>query len=744
MSDYTRTLAAYLEPPPTSAKQAVTLSRRKLLQVSAGAGGGLMLSFLLPRQTNANTADTFAPNAYLSIGTDNTITLISKNPEIGQGIKTAFGMILAEELDADWSNVTVEQAATDADTYGRQFAGGSMSVRLNWETLRRAGATGRTMLVTAAAQQWGVNADDCSTEPGFVLHAASGRKVAYGDVAALAATLPVPDPSTVQLKHSDQYRLLGRRITGVDNYALVTGQPLFGIDQVVDNLRYATYVKCPATGGRVKSANLNAVKALSGVIDAFVLEGNNNVQQLMPGVAIVADSTWAAIKARRSLEVEWDETDACCDDSEDFERKARELSAHPGKTDIVEQGNSQRAIADANIQLEAFYSYPFLSHASLEPQNCTAWFHDGQIELWAPTQTPGRGESNVAELLDLAESQVTVHTTRIGGGFGRRLINDWMCEAAAISKHVGQPVKLQWTREDDMAHDFYRVAGFHSLKGAVDDSGNLTGWEDHLISFASDEGRPVAGGGIRPTEFPAPLVENTRVTQTLMPLKVPTGPWRAPGSNGIAFAVQCFIHELAMAADRDHLDFLLDIMGKPQWLEPDNVNALNTGRAAGVIRHAAQAAGWGRELPANKGLGLAFHFSHAGHIAEVAEVTVKGRTVTVDKVTVAADVGSIVNLSGAENQCQGAVIDGISAMAGQKLNVNKGRIQEANFDQYPMLRMSQAPQVDVHFIASDYAPTGLGEPALPPVAPAVCNAIFAASGIRIRELPLLSSDVRLA
>ncbi len=741
---YTDTLAAFLDELPSPEKPATDLSRRTFLQASAAVGGGLMLSFALPRGASANNADAFAPNAYLRIGTDNKITLVSKNPEIGQGIKTAFGMILAEELDADWSTVTVEQAATDEATYGSQFAGGSMSVRLNWDTLRRAGATGRVLLVAAAADRWGVDANSCNTESSFVVHTDSGRKLAYGDVAALAATFPIPAPESVPLKQPDQYHLLGERITGVDNHALVTGQPLFGIDKAIDNARYATYVKCPATGGRIKTANLDAVKAVDGVIDAFVLEGNNNVQQLMPGIAIVADSTWSAIKARRALEVEWDETDACCDDSESFEREAQALSQRHGDTEIVRRGNSQRAIANAAVRLEAFYSYPFLSHAPLEPQNCTAWYRDGQIELWAPTQTPGRGLSNVAELLGLDESQVTIHQTRIGGGFGRRLINDWMCEAAAISKHSGLPIKLQWTREDDMAHDFYRVAGFHSLKGAVDSAGKLSGWEDHLISFSSDGDRPVSGGGIRATEFPAPLVDNTRITQTLMPLKVPTGPWRAPGSNGIAFAVQSFIQELATAANRDHLEFLLEIMGEPRWLESGNAGALHTGRAAGVIRHAAQAAGWGRELPANKGLGLAFHFSHAGHIAEVAEVTVNEKTVTIDRVTVAADVGPIVNLSGAESQCQGAVIDGISAMAGQKLNVSKGRIQEANFHQYPMLRMPQAPQVDVHFIDSDYPPSGLGEPALPPVAPAVCNAIFAASGIRIRELPLLSSGVRLA
>jgi isoquinoline 1-oxidoreductase beta subunit len=734
------TLARYLESAPVATAQ---FSRRTLFQVSAAASGGLLLGFSLLRNAEAKTADGFAPNAYLQVGSDNQVTVFSKNPEVGQGIKTAFGMIIAEELDADWSLVTVEQAATDSSRYGSQFAGGSMSVRTNWDTLRQAGAAGRAMLVAAAAQRWQVDASSCTTDASYVLHPSSGRRMSYGEVAGLAMTLPIPESTDLVLKRPDQYRLLGQRISGVDNYALVTGGPLFGIDQVLDDLRYATYVKCPATGGRVKTANLSTIRSLPGIIDAFVLTGNDDLQQLMPGVAIVGDSTWSVIKARRSLAVEWDETDACCDDSASFENTARKLTQQPGEDLVAQQGDSDRAFANATVKLDAFYSYPFLSHAPLEPQNCTAWFHDDQIEIWAPTQTPGRGVANVASVLNLPEEQVTIHQTRVGGGFGRRLINDWMCEAAAISEHTGLPIKLQWTREDDMAHDFYRAAGFHGLKAALSD-GKLAAWEDSFVSFRDESGKPVAGGNLRAGEFPAPLVANTRITQTLLPLKVPTGPWRAPGSNGFAFAVQSFIHELANAANRDHLEFLLEIMGEPQWLEPGNASVLNTGRAAAVIRRAAEEAGWGRQLPNGKGLGLAFHFSHAGHIAEVAEVTMQGRKVTVNRVVVVADVGPIVNLSGAESQCQGAVIDGISAMAGQKLNVNKGRIQEANFHQYPMLRMPQTPAVDVHFIPSSYPPTGLGEPALPPVAPAVCNAIFAASGIRVRELPLLSANLQLA
>jgi len=380
----------------------------------------------------------------------------------------------------------------------------------------------------------------------------------------------------------------------------------------------------------------------------------------------------------------------------------------------------------------------------MEPQNCTAHYRDGKIELWAPTQTPGWSIQMVAKTSGIAPENITVHQLRAGGGFGRRLINDFMCEVTEIAKRVDAPVKLMWTREDDMADDYYRVGGFHSLTGSVDEQGKLGGWDDHFITFTVDGTTPAAGGGIQPTEFPGPLVDNYRLSQTMLPSKTPGGWWRAPGSNGIAFAVQSFIHELAEAAGRDHLEFLLEIMGESRWLVPDQPFALHTGRAAAVIKLAAEKAGWGRTLPKGHGLGLAFHFSHAGHFAEVAQVSVdSNKKVTLHKVVVAGDVGQIINLSGAENQCEGCVVDGLSAMLDQELSIENGRVREGNFDRYPLMRMSQTPDIEVHFIDSDFSPTGLGEPALPPIAPAVCNAIYAATGERVRELPLTRSGFKV-
>jgi isoquinoline 1-oxidoreductase beta subunit len=737
--------AIYREAEAAVTRTAPDLTRRTFLKLTGLAGGGLALGIWMDERSAALAqtrgagmqAAEFVPNAFVQVSTDGSILIYSKSPEVGQGIKTAFPMIVAEELDADWADVRVEQSPINEAVYARQAAGGSRSIPEAWDQLRHAGATARAMLISAAAEAWGVPAAECATEPSVVVHGPTGRRLGYGALAERAAALPVPDATAVPLKAREDYRLLGTRVSGVDNHAVVTGGPLFGTDQSLPGMRYAAYAKCPATGGRVRSANLEEIRALPGVEDAFVLEGNDIVTELMSGVAIVADSTWAALHAKSQLEVDWDESEASKDSWSGLDAEARALAGQAGEETVREFGDVDAAFAEAAQTLEAFYAYPFVSHAPLEPQNCTAWYRDGAVEIWAPTQTPHRALSNVSNTLGIPEDRVTLHQTRIGGGFGRRLMNDYVCEAVAISRHIGAPVKLQWSREDDMAHDFYRPGGFHSLKASLDAAGRLSGWEDHFITFTHDGRRPVSGGDTRGGEFPEGLVESYKLTQTMLPLGTPTGPWRAPRSNAIAFAVQSFHHELAEAAGRDHLEFLLEIMGEPRWLEPGNPGALNTGRAAAVIRLAAERAGWGRPLPPGRGLGLAFYFCHAGHFAEVAEVSVDGnRRLTVHRVTVAGDIGPIVNLSGAENQCQGAVMDGLSTMLGLEITMENGRVQESNFHQYPVMRMGNAPVVDVHFLQSDYSPTGVGEPALPPLAPAVCNAIYAATGHRVRTLPL--------
>lgn len=734
----------HVEPAPTlSTAPSRRFSRRAFLQASTLAAGGFALGLYVPqtRATNSPNGAVAHLNAFVKVAASGRITIFSHNPEIGQGIKTSLPMVVAEELGARWSDVDVVQSPIDEKTFGRHYVGGSTTIPRCFDQMRRVGASARTMLIAAAAQQWSVPPSECIAENSTVVHVPSGRKLEFAMLASLAAKQPIPDPESLQFKSRKDWKLLGSRVSGVDNPKIVTGQPLFGIDTIVPGMVFAAYQKCPVVFGKVKSANLDEIKSLPGITDAFVLEGNDDPQGLLSGVAIVGTSTWAVFKAKRQLRVEWDETHASRDSWSELQAKARALAGKRGETVVAKVGDvDAQFAAPGNRTLEAFYQYPFAYHACLEPMNCTAHFKNEKgkksLEVWVPTQVPERIFPAMQNLLGVAPENVTIHQTRLGGSFGRRGSPEFVCEAAAISARVGRPVKLTWTREDDAEHDFFRVGGFQSLRAALDANGKLVAWENHFIGM-SKNGEPVRGSYFTRTEFPMLNVPNVLGTRTSLEIKTPCGPWRAPGSNTMAWPVQCFLHELAVAAGRDHLEFLLEILGEPRWFEPGNVRSLNTGRAAEVLKLAAAKAGWGRPMPKGRGLGLAFHFCHAAHVAEIAEVSVdENRKIKVHRVTVAADVGPIVNMSGATAQVEGAVIDGLSTMLNLEITMERGRIQQTNFDRYALLRMKDAPIVDVHFIQSDYAPTGLGEPALPPLAPAVGNAIFAATGHRIRTMPI--------
>ena len=568
----------------------VKLDRRQFLKLTGVVGGGLMLASVAPR-AHAQDSATFQPNGYLKIDSDG-IQIFAKNPEIGQGVKTSLPMIVAEELDASWSDVQVLQAPIDTGTYGYQFAGGSMSIPTNYATLRNAGATARSLLIRAAANKWNVDKATLATQNSHVVDSASGRKLSYVELAGDAASLPMPSDGEVALKDPKQFRLLGTRLTGVDNEAIVKGEPLFGIDQSLPGLKYAVYQKCPAIGGTVSSANLADVKKMPGIVDAFVLEGNGNASELLPGVAIVANSTWEAMQAKKALRVEWDESDASKDNWEQASNEADRLRLENGQQQVVNQGDVDAALESSAGSASGFYKYHFVSHAPLEPQNCTASFKDGALVLWAPTQTPPQAIGSAARIVGVAPNKVTLNQMRCGGGFGRRLYNDFVCEAAAIAKHVGVPIKLQWTREDDIAYDLFRAGGFHQMDGSVDADGKITGWRDRFITFTADGNRPVTGGSLDASVFPNGLVPNMRVEQTSLKWTNRCAAWRAPGSNVFAFVVQSFLHELADAANRDHLEVLLEVLGEPRRL-----GRMHTGRASGVVKLAAEKAGWGRELP---------------------------------------------------------------------------------------------------------------------------------------------------
>lgn len=709
-----------------------TVTRRGFFKASALAGGGFMLA-TWTRAAEVETA-TFSPSAFIRIGSDGRITIMAHKPEIGQGVKTTLPMIVAEELEAPWESVTVEQASIDP-AFGGQTAGGSTSVASSYDQLRRLGAVARTMLEQAAAGLWQVPAAECRAVSGQVVHQAGGRKASYAELAAAAAKLPVPDAKTVKLKDPKDFTLLGKRIGGVDNRAIVTGAPLFGIDQSQPGMRYACYLRCPVFGGKVAEANLDEVRAMPGVSDVFVVDGTDDLYGLMPGVAVIADSTWRAMKAQAALRVTWDAGKYAGESTAKHAEAAAE-AMKLGRGEVLrEEGKPEFPEGS----LDVVYHYPHLAHNTLEPMNCTGVFRDGGFEFWAPTQNGGSAPDGISRMFGVPREKVRIHMTRIGGGFGRRLMTDYLLECAAIAKRLdGTPVKLTWTREQDLHHDFYRPGGWHHFRGALDADGNITAWADHFVTFGvrSDK-RPGNGAGINGREFPGDFVPNFRLAQTVLESNVPLGWWRAPGSCALAFAIQGFLDELAHHAGKDPLEFKLALLG-----DRGRVGDYDVSRMKAALRAAAEKAGWGDKLPEGSGRGIAFHYSHRGYVAVVAEVTVsKQGRLKVDRLTAGVDVGPVLNPSGAENQVHGSMLDGLSAAWFQEIDIVDGKVRNMNFADYPVLTMPDAPAVDVVFVDSDHPPTGLGEPALPPTAPAVCNAIFAATGKRVRSLPIRRNDL---
>jgi len=737
------------------------MDRRSFLKVSALAGGGVALSLYFDSKAAAQGRAGGAPqpspdpHVYIRVAADGAVTIVAKNPEVGQGIKTMLPMLIAEELDADWKSVKIEQADFDDTKYAAQSAGGSTATPNNWIPMRRAGAAGRALFIRAAAQMWNVAENECSTGGGTVRHAASNRTLGYGELASKAAALPTPDLNSLKLKDPKDYRIIGQRLMQRELPNIVTGKPIFAIDVKVPGMLYAVYEKCPVFGGEPGSPNLDEISKLPGVKEAFVVKRPSTAPDIsggvLPdpgiesGVAIIAETWWHAQSARKKLRVTWNEGPWATQSSAGFAQKAEALSKQAPQRTIRRDGDSDAGLKNSAKVVDAAYSYPFISHAPLEPQGATAHYQNGKVEIWTNSQQPGRGRRMTADVLGIPEKDIKLHLVRGGGGFGRRLTNDYMTEAAFISKQAGGvPVKLLWSREDDMTHDYYRPGGFQYLKAGLDEAGRVVAWRNHFISYG-DGDRFVASGAMGPTEFPQSFIRDYALYASVQQLGMKTGALRAPSSNAFAFVIQSFIDELAHAAGKDPLQFRLDLLSAERVTSgaeaaPGRNPGMNPDRMKGVLKLVAEKSGWGkRTLPKGTAQGVAFHFSHRGYFAQVAEVKVDAANkVKVSKVWVAGDVGrQIVNPSAAENICQGAIIDGLSELMHQEITVEKGRVVQTNYDNHGMVRMAQAPaEIQVDFLLTDFDPTGLGEPAMPPILPAVTNAIFAATGKRVRSLPL--------
>jgi isoquinoline 1-oxidoreductase subunit beta len=735
------------------------MDRRSFLQVTALAGGGVIIGMYAPTVAQQGGGRggpqipwSLAPNDYITVHPDNTFTIIAKNPETGQGIRTALPQIIADEFDVDWGQVKIQQADLNPK-YGPQFEGGSRAMPTNYEPLRQVGAGGRLMMVSAAAQQWNVPVSELTTGSGVVTHAASKRTATYASLASRVASMTPPsaDAAKAAVKDPKNFKIIGKPIKGVDNAAIVTGKPSFSIDLEPQGTLFAVFEKCPVFGGKAMSANLDDVKKLPGIKHAFLVEeagrGNN---ALASGVAIVADSWWLANNARRTLKVVWDEGPVAAQSSAGFAAQAKQLSSQAsqpaapaasgrGAPPTASIGDAEAAFGNAAKVIEAEYEFGLLSHAPLEPQNSLAHYKsDGTLEIWSCSQIPSA--ANPALGAGITPDKVTFHLVRAGGGFGRRLTSDYDVEVGKIARLVteerakaGQPsvpVKLLWTREDDLGHDQYRPGGFHYFKAGLDASGKLVAFRDFVASTASV---------VPANEFPRGFVANFSVhSAPVTPFDIPTGALRAPGTNGVSFVMQGFIDEIAVAANKDPLQYRLDLLANPTGQGDPQFNAA---RARGVLEAVRDMSDWNNrsKLPKGTGKGVAFQFAHSGYVAYVVEVQVgDDKKINITKAWATVDIGrQIVNPSESINLVQGAFVEAMSHMMAWQITIDKGRVVQRNFNNYQPTRMSQIPaSIDVKFLQTDFEVTGLGEPALPPAIPAISNAIFAATGVRIRAVPL--------
>jgi isoquinoline 1-oxidoreductase beta subunit len=647
-------------------------------------------------------------------------------------------MILAEEAEVDFNSVSVEQAETRPDIYAHMGTGGSGSTMENFTPLRRAGATVRELMITAAAAKWNVPAAECEAKKGSVVHEKSNRKASYGELVEEARKLPLPDPEKVQLKDEAEFELIGHPTARVDVPSKVNGSAQFGIDVRVPEMLFAVVARCPTFGGKAAHFDAGKAKAVPGVRDVFEIPALGADKFTAGGIVVVADSTWAAMKGRDALAITWDRGGAVSESSEGMRQALRDAAQKSGKR-VRNDGDVDAALSNGAKKVEAVYEMPLLAHATMEPMNITAHVRAGDAEVWAPTQSPDWVQGTVASVLGLKPDKVTVHTTLMGGGFGRRYMADYPAEVAQIAKVVGKPVQLVWTREDDMTHDFYRPATCHRMRGAVDANGRPVAWFHTLASTSikgywdpkADAARDEFGGS---AQMPY-VIPNVRLEFNGVDSAVPRAWWRSVENSFNAFAIESFIDELAAAAGQDPVQFRKTLLVKPANWKAKSEDDPDPARLRGVVELAAEKADWGKPLPKGRGRGIASFSSFGSYFAEVAEVTVNGSEFKIDRIVATVDCGQIVNPESVRSQTEGAIIYGLSAALKNEITIKNGAVEQTNFDGYDPIRISEAPPIEVHLVSSKSDPGGMGEPALPPAAPAVANAIFAASGQRLRKLP---------
>jgi isoquinoline 1-oxidoreductase beta subunit len=709
----------------------IMLERRQFLQ----AGGALVVGFALapvaPVLAQQAARGAFplrdvtddAVDSFLAIAPDGQVTLYSGRVDLGTGLRAAYRQIVAEELDADWSKVKVLQAALDPTKFERQVTGGSGAVPHSWERLRKAGATARYMLVEAASKRWNVPSTELTTENSTVIHAGSGKKLSYGELATEASKVPVP--ADIILKNRKDFKLIGTAVRNVDNHDMITGKPLYGLDFYREGMLIAMIQRPDAFGTKLKSVDSAAAKASPGIIDVVTFKNN---------VAVVGKSTWQVNKARKLLKIEY-EKEGNIESTSDHDKLFKDL-LNSTDASVVQMkrkdGDVDAAFKSAAKVITREYQCPFLSHSPMEPMNFFAHVRADGVELVGPSQTPEAARNETAKLLGISPYTVTVELTRLGGGFGRRLKTDYVVEAAELSSIIKAPVKVIWTREDDMGGGSYRPAVRYRFEAALDASGNLIGYKLRGVGIN-------AGNCTREDNFPSGAVDNLLIESIEHKSPITTGPWRAPITNFLAFAEQAFLDEVAMESKKDPVKFRLDLLERAKKT-PVGAIKYDIDRMKGVIELAAEKSGWGTT---KKGIsqGFSVYFSHASYVAQVCDVVMKAAKPVVTKIYAVADCGEVVNKSGARHQVMGGVLDGYGHAMYGKLTFKDGKPSETNFGQYRLIRMKDIPEVEAHFVDNGIDPTGLGEPALPPTGGAVANAIFKATGARLKSQPFMDEPL---